>query len=75
MGRVRNLFGGAEVLEGQLAFGTQTRRSFHASLSAPLTPSLTTHGILSVFGMERDNTSYASCSEALRGVKAIIRVS
>lgn len=75
MGRVRNVFGGAETLEGQVALGTQTRRSFHASLTAPLTASLLTHGTLSLFGLERDNSSFASCSEALRGVKAVIRVS
>jgi len=75
MGRVRNVFGGAEMLEGQLALGNKTRRSFHASLTAPLTSTLLTHGTLSVFNLERDNSSYASCSEALHGIKAVIRVS
>lgn len=75
VGRLRNVFGGAEVLEGQLSFGTQTRRSFHAALTAPLNPTLSTHGALSVFGMERDNSAFASSSEVLRGLRATIRVS
>lgn len=75
VGRLRNAFGGAEVLEGQLSFGTQTRRSLHVALTAPLNPALSMHGNLSVFGMERDNTAFASSSEVLRGLKATIRVS
>lgn len=45
------------------------------SLSAPLTPSLATRGELSLFGLERDYTSYASCIEGARGLRALIRVS
>ena len=75
VGRLRNAFGGAEILEGQLSFGTQTKRSFHAALTAPLNPTLSTHGTLSIFGMERDNSAFASSSEALRGLRATIRVS
>ena len=75
MGRLRNVFGGAEVLEGQLSIGTQTKRSFHAALTAPLDPTLSAHGALSIFGMERDNSAFASSSETLRGLRATIRVS
>lgn len=73
VGRLRNVFGGAEVLEGQLSFGTQTRRSLHAALTAPIDPTLSTHGTLSIFGMERDNSTFASSSEILRGLRATIR--
>jgi len=73
VGRFRNAFGGAEVLEGQLSYGTQTKRSFHAALTTPLNPTLSTHGTLSVFGMERDNSAFASSSEILRGLRATIR--
>ena len=75
MGSLRNAFGGAETVEGQMSFGTQTKRSLHAALTAPLNPTLSTHGTLSIFGMERDNSAFASSSEDLRGLKAIIRVS
>lgn len=30
-GRVRNLFGGAESLEGSCTFGTRTKRALHVS--------------------------------------------
>ncbi|TFY82057.1 hypothetical protein EWM64_g1952 [Hericium alpestre] len=71
--RVRNAFGGAETFEANVSVGTKTRRSFQASLSAPLTATLDTYGDLSVFAMDRDNSAFASCTEGLRGVKAVIR--
>ncbi|KAJ6501266.1 surface antigen-domain-containing protein [Mycena vulgaris] len=71
--RVRNAFGGAETLEANLALGTTTRRAFNASFSAPLTASLRTHGELQLFGLERDHSSFASCTEGLRGVRALVR--
>ncbi|RDB18693.1 SAM50-like protein SPAC17C9.06 [Hypsizygus marmoreus] len=72
-GRIRNVFGGAEVLEANISFGTKTRRAFRGSLTAPITSDLQTHGELMAFGLERDNTSFASCMEGLRGVKAVVR--
>ncbi|CAL1709271.1 unnamed protein product [Somion occarium] len=71
--RVRNVFGGAETFEANLAFATKTRVSFHASLSAPLTRTLGTRGEISLFGTERDNTSYASHFEGVRGIRAVVR--
>ncbi|EAU81471.1 mitochondrial protein [Coprinopsis cinerea okayama7 len=71
--RVRNVFGGAETFTANLSLGTKTRRSFTASLSAPLTPDLNTFGEFSVYGLERDQTSYASCFEGLRGLKAVVK--
>ncbi|KDQ60316.1 hypothetical protein JAAARDRAFT_152890 [Jaapia argillacea MUCL 33604] len=71
--RMRNVFGGAETLEANLSFGTKTRRSFYANLSAPVTQSLKTRGELSIFGLDRDNSAYASSTEGLRGAKAAIR--
>ncbi|GLB39335.1 putative surface antigen [Lyophyllum shimeji] len=72
-GRIRNVFGGAEVFEANVSFGTKTRRSFRASFTAPLTSDLQTHGEITAFGLERDHTSFASCTEGLRGVKAVVR--
>lgn len=74
-GRIRNVFGGAEIFEANLAFGTKTRRSYRASLTAPITPDLETHAELVAFGLERDCSTYASCTEGSRGIKAIVRVS
>lgn len=74
-GRVRNVFGGAELLEGHYSAGTKTRRSFHGLLSLPLTPSLRTSSQLSLFSLERDLSSFASSSESSHGLKAAINVS
>lgn len=74
-GRVRNVFGGAEFLEGHYSTGTKTRRSFNGLFSLPLSPSLRTRGQLSLFSLERDLSSFASCSESSHGLKAAINVS
>ncbi|KZT10437.1 uncharacterized protein LAESUDRAFT_644455 [Laetiporus sulphureus 93-53] len=71
--RMRNAFGGAETFEANLAFATKTRVSFHADLSVPLTRTLKTRGEVSLFGLEKDNSSYASSSEGVRGFRAIVR--
>jgi outer membrane protein insertion porin family len=72
--RIRNVFGGAETFEANVSFGTKTRRSFHAAFTAPITHTLDTHGELSIFAHDRDNTSYMSATETLRGARAVIRV-
>ncbi|KAF8804775.1 hypothetical protein BYT27DRAFT_7106989 [Phlegmacium glaucopus] len=71
--RIRNVFGGAETFEANLSLGTKTRRAFRASLAVPLTVDLATHGELSVYGMEKDLSAYASCNEELRGIRALAR--
>lgn len=62
------------MFEANVSFGTKTRRSFNATFSAPLTRTLDTHGELSVFALDRDNTSFMSATETLRGARAAIRV-
>ncbi|TFY51820.1 hypothetical protein EVJ58_g10363 [Rhodofomes roseus] len=83
--RMRNAFGGAELFQANLSFATTTRVAFSASLSAPLlpylpyassvspNPDLNTRGEISVFGHERDNTSFASSFEGVRGLRAAVR--
>ncbi|KAG7096661.1 hypothetical protein E1B28_004076 [Marasmius oreades] len=71
--RLRNVFGGAEALEANMSLGTTTRKSFHASFSAPITADLETFAELTAFGLQKDLSGFASCSEALRGVKALVR--
>ena len=73
--RVRNVFGGAETLEGNMSVGTTTKKSFTAILSAPITSDLGTRADLTVYGLRRDNSTFASSSEELRGLKALVRVS
>jgi hypothetical protein len=70
--RIRNVFGGGETFEANVSFGTQTHCSFHATFTTPIACSLDTHGELSVFALNRDNTSYMSATETLRGARAVI---
>ncbi|KAI0726576.1 surface antigen-domain-containing protein [Fomitopsis betulina] len=80
--RIRNALGGAELFQANLTFATTTRVAFSASLSAPLlpylpysaNPDLTARGEVSIFGHERDNTSYASSFEGVRGLRAAVRM-
>ncbi|KAI5118902.1 hypothetical protein M0805_002818 [Coniferiporia weirii] len=72
-GRARNAFGGAETLEATFSTGLKTRLAGHIALSAPISPSLKTRGEISVFGLERDLTAFASCIEGVRGLRAVIR--
>jgi len=60
----RSVFGGAETLTANLAFGTRTRRAFNLSLSAPLVrldPLANTWGDVSIFSRENDWTASSSC--------------
>ncbi|KAF8962336.1 surface antigen-domain-containing protein [Flammula alnicola] len=71
--RIRNVFGGAETFEANLSLGTKTRRAFRGALTAPLTPNMTTFGEISAYALERDLSTYASCTEGLRGIRAVVR--
>ncbi|KIY62787.1 mitochondrial protein [Cylindrobasidium torrendii FP15055 ss-10] len=72
-GRVRNVFGGAETLMGSMSAGTTTKKSFSASLSAPVSRDLWTTAELALYGLAKDNSSFASSSEDVRGMKATVR--
>ncbi|KAL5476991.1 hypothetical protein ACEPAI_3177 [Sanghuangporus weigelae] len=72
--RARNAFGSAETVEGVLSSGLRTRLAGHVSLSKPIwNPDLRTRGELSVFGVEKDFTGFASCVEGVRGLRASIK--
>ncbi|KAJ7718585.1 bacterial surface antigen [Mycena maculata] len=71
--RLRNVFGGAETFEANLSLGTTTRKAFNVTFTAPLTSDLNTYGEMHLFGLERDHSSFASCTEGLRGAKALVR--
>ena len=70
---IRTAFGGAETFEANVSLGTETRRSFRASLTTPLTPAINTFAELSAYGMEKDLTTYASCTEGIRGLRSVVR--
>lgn len=69
------MFGGAEFFEANFSYGTVTKQSFQGTFSLPLSPDLLTRGEITAFGLERDHSTFASCSEGLIGARALIRVS
>ena len=72
--RIRNAFGGAEFIEGNVSYGTRTRSAFRVRLDTPVRASPDTHADVSVFGAERDLSHYASCKERLSGTQLRLRV-
>ncbi|GAA5899537.1 hypothetical protein JCM8208_000585 [Rhodotorula glutinis] len=71
--KIRNAFGGAETVEGNVSFGTRTKSAFQLRLDTPVNSSTTTHADLSIFSAQRDLGFYASCHEATKGTMARLR--
>lgn len=75
--RIRNAFGGAETVEGAIAFGTNTTRSGHLRCEWPVVVGTSEgeglRGELGLFGLERDATWYASVREGVKGFRACLR--
>ncbi|TNY23814.1 hypothetical protein DMC30DRAFT_413727 [Rhodotorula diobovata] len=71
--KIRNAFGGAETIEGNVSFGTRTKSAFQLRLDTPVNSSTTTHADLSIFSAQRDLGFFASCHEATRGTMARLR--
>ncbi|CAO1635628.1 unnamed protein product [Parajaminaea phylloscopi] len=71
-GRIRNLFGGGERLEGSYEVGTRTKTALQLNLTAPIEASPDHAFGLSIFSTERDKSYYASHYESLTGLKASV---
>lgn len=65
--RFRNAFGGAEVIEANVGFGTRTRSSIQFRGEAPINGRPDRKLELSAFVAERDLSHFASCRERLKG--------
>ncbi|WFD33159.1 hypothetical protein MSPP1_004217 [Malassezia sp. CBS 17886] len=63
-GKLRNVFGGAETLEGSATLGTRTRHAYHAVFSSPVFASPELWGSISLLAQDRDLTGYLSAHEA-----------
>ncbi|WWC59344.1 uncharacterized protein I303_101896 [Kwoniella dejecticola CBS 10117] len=68
--RIRNVFGGAESLEGNASIGTKTKSAYQVSLSTPLFASPLLSFALSGFSLDRDNSAFASHRERTQGARA-----
>ncbi|SNX83794.1 related to SAM50 - essential component of the SAM or TOB complex of the mitochondrial outer membrane [Melanopsichium pennsylvanicum] len=71
-GRIRNMFGGAETLQGSATFGTRTKQAFNVEFGAPFAGNPDMEYKLSAFSHDRDYSAFASLSEAIKGVRASI---
>ncbi|WWC67858.1 uncharacterized protein I206_101775 [Kwoniella pini CBS 10737] len=68
--RIRNVFGGAESLEGNASIGTKTKSAYQVSLSTPLFASPLLSLAVSGFSLDRDNSAFASHRERTQGARA-----
>ncbi|UOH82126.1 hypothetical protein LQV05_004817 [Cryptococcus neoformans] len=68
--RIRNVFGGAETLEGTASLGTKTKSAYQVSLFTPLFASPLLSFALSAFSLDRDNSAFASHRERAQGGRA-----
>ncbi|KAJ7089335.1 hypothetical protein B0H15DRAFT_840402 [Mycena belliarum] len=61
------------TLAALYAPGATMLREYNASFNVPLAVSHRTYGGLQLFGIEHDHSSFASCTESLRGARALVK--
>ncbi|EPQ27552.1 uncharacterized protein PFL1_05090 [Pseudozyma flocculosa PF-1] len=71
-GRIRNVFGGAETLQGSATFGTRTKQAFNLQFAMPLLANADHVASLTAFSSERDLTAFSSAFESIKGFKAAV---
>ncbi|BGP19686.1 hypothetical protein JCM10213_001862 [Rhodosporidiobolus nylandii] len=71
--KIRNAFGGGEVVEGNASFGTRTKNAFQLRLDTPLLSDPKLRFDLTAFSAQRDLNFYASCTEGTKGLMARVR--
>ncbi|SJX63133.1 related to SAM50-essential component of the SAM or TOB complex of the mitochondrial outer membrane [Sporisorium reilianum f. sp. reilianum] len=74
-GRIRNVFGGAETLQGSATFGTRTKQAFNLEFGGPLAGNPDIEYKLAAFSHDRDYSAFASLSESVQGLRASINSS
>ena len=71
-GRIRNLFGGAETLQGSATFGTRTKQAFNLEFGGPLAGNPDIEYKVAAFSHDRDYSAFASLSESVQGLRASV---
>lgn len=74
-GRIRNVFGGAETLQGSATFGTRTKQAFNLEFGGPLPGNPDTEYKVTAFSHDRDYSAFASVCEAVKGIRTSINSS
>ncbi|WFC99491.1 hypothetical protein MYAM1_002236 [Malassezia yamatoensis] len=69
-GKIRNVFGGAETLEGSASLGTRTRHAYSLVFTTPVLGSPDVWASVSALAHHRDMTSYLSAHEGQHAVRA-----
>jgi len=71
--RIRNAFGGGELIEGNASFGTTTKSNYQLKFDAPVLADPSKRAELVGFATDRDLTLSASCRESLQGAQARLK--
>ncbi|KDN46266.1 hypothetical protein K437DRAFT_256229 [Tilletiaria anomala UBC 951] len=71
-GMLRNVFGGAETLEGSATFGTRTRRAFNLLFTTPVLASPVLNGLVSAYTMDTDLSTWSSSRLSTQGLRAAL---
>ncbi|WFD34715.1 hypothetical protein MCUN1_001559 [Malassezia cuniculi] len=74
-GKIRNIFGGAETLDGSATLGTRTRRAYNLVFSTPVLSSPDIWASLSGIAQHIDRTSHIGAQEGLHTLRAAITYS
>lgn len=73
-GKIRNVFGGAETLEGSATLGTRTRHAYNLVFTSPVLASPDVWTSFSLLSRHRDMSSYISAHEAQHTLRAALLV-
>lgn len=71
-GKIRNVFGGAETLDGTATLGTRTRRAYHAVFSTPVLSCPDLWASVSGLAQHVDRSSYIGAHEGLHTLRAAL---
>lgn len=74
-GKLRNVFGGAESLEGTALLGTRTRRAYHAVFATPVLSCPDLWANVSAIAQHNDRTSHIGAHEGLHTIRAALTYS
>ncbi|KAH8922544.1 hypothetical protein BT69DRAFT_1350782, partial [Atractiella rhizophila] len=73
LGRVRNVFGGAETVEGAMTFGSRTRSAFQLRFDSPVFADPDKRIDTTLYASDTDLSHFASCTERLHGFQGRFR--
>lgn len=73
-GKIRNVLGGAETLEGSATLGTRTRHAYNLTFTTPVLASPDVWANVSALAQHRDLTGFISAHEGQHALRAAVMV-